>query len=769
MLRNASALIPRQFIAARPLLCVSVIFIAGTAIGATLNFSFLYYLPPLIFASLIILIKNKTARKAFCPFLSLSFVFCFAIALSSMRLTPYADLPSEATYQITAAVSTAASVRQDGAARFEVSDMRLLHGRNWVRISGIGYVKAESSSAFKFLPGDIIEFSARVLLPNAQANPGGFDSVKWAKSNGYAFTLLSSGRVEKTDYRFSLMRVFASVGNTVGDRIDRVFAEGAPIVKALLIGDRSEMDAATNGDFAKTGIIHLLAVSGLHVGFIYLMLNKLLGFLHLPPKARFAALAVLLAAYACLTALTPSVVRASIMLLYTSYATVVRKKPDPFTSLAFTAAVILLFRPGDILSASFLLSFGCMLGIFMLNKPMLKLTKKLKLPRFIGSSVSFSISAQLGALAPCAVTFGYISPIGIIANMFAIPLAACLFYISVPLLILDVFLHDVAVVLAHVPRFIIEILKVIASLGSSAGLIVRIPKALPFIMIAAIYAVICLFSEIIQMKIKWKALLASALLAAGIFFTAYPLYQPRFVQLAVGQALAGVLHNGGGTVVYDTGGDGQELIDYLLYTGNDVDQLIISHGHMDHCGGLANLLDSVVRVKHIYITSGVGRDTEPMYDEALAKARAIGIPVDTLSAGDILRTNCGNLTILSPPPNTMSKNANDTSVVASVTINGHTLLQTGDIAGTVPLEGVDCDILSVAHHGSGSSTSLKFLKAASPEIAVISCGANNASLPHPTTIERLNVSGVPYLRTDETGAVIIQLKKGGYTVTAWKK
>ena len=761
---------PLRFILARPLTRVAVMFIAGCAIGANLRFTYLYALAPTALTILIILIKKPAVRRVLAPLLAIT----AAVAYSCARLTPPSMLPQEGTYPIRATVASAASVRQDGAARFEVSGISLLMDGEWTPTTrGTAYVKAKSESSFKLLPGDMIELTGFILRPHPSVNPGGFNAVLWAKANTYMFTILSDSIVAVSGSRPVFMRMFASAGRALSGRIDALFAGGAPLIRAMLLGDRVNMPGWMNDDFARSGIIHLLSVSGLHVGFIYLMLNRLISWFHLSPRVRFGLLAVLLAAYACLAQLTPPVVRASIMLLYTAYAMVARRKPDPYTSLALSAALILLFRPGDILQAGFLLSFGCMLGITMLYGPLSKATRNIKLPapiqNKISKSVCLSISAQVGALAPCAVTFGYISIAGVLTNLIAIPLAAMLFYVSVPILALDAFARPLAAILAYVPRLMIRALSFAARIGAAAGPILRVPKRLPAIMIIAIYTAICLFSDITALKIIWKAAISAALLAIGIIATVTPLSQARFVQLSVGQALAGTLHANGGAVVYDTGNDGRELIDYLLYTGDDIDDLIISHGHMDHCGGLNALLDSIIKVKRIHVTSGVGGDVDAAYGEALIKARGMGIPVNTLSRGDTLQTKCGEFQIIWPPENHRSSNANDTSVVALVTVNAHTMLFTGDIDNSAPTTGIDCDILYVAHHGSGSSTSDKFLLAASPDVAIISCGGTNAALPHPATLERLDDLDIPYLRTNQTGAITILLNRGDIKITCWKQ
>lgn len=231
---------------------------------------------------------------------------------------------------------------------------------------------------------------------------------------------------------------------------------------------------------------------------------------------------------------------------------------------------------------------------------------------------------------------------------------------------------------------------------------------------------------------------------------------------SVGQGDAAVFVWDGGAILFDAGTNDSEdkLVSYLRAMGVDrLDAMVLSHPHDDHIGGA----DAVLRacdVGEVIMPSSSGDEED---EEALfAAAWDEGCPLYEAKAGDVYEFGDVKVEILSPLSYT--GDANDDSAVAVLTFGKMKFMFTGDIESggegelldAYGADALDVDVLKVAHHGSSTSTGEKFLEAASPDIAVISCGVDNDyGHPHAEVVGRLESHGVDVMRTDRDGAVTV--------------
>ena len=194
-------------------------------------------------------------------------------------------------------------------------------------------------------------------------NPGGFDERLYLKSQGVHVKAYAES-VEKMGYAPSFAVAMADARRYIGGVMDRVFEpDVAPIAKGLLLGDKRELDDVTYAAFKDTGMAHLLAVSGLHASILIAAVYGFFRLVRLGRAPRLIATLAFIAAYACLTGLSPSIVRASVMaaalLLHRHFG----RQPDTLSGLALAFIVSLLMRPLDLFTAGFQLSFGAVFGI----------------------------------------------------------------------------------------------------------------------------------------------------------------------------------------------------------------------------------------------------------------------------------------------------------------------------------------------------------------------------------------------------------------------
>lgn len=227
----------------------------------------------------------------------------------------------------------------------------------------------------------------------------------------------------------------------------------------------------------------------------------------------------------------------------------------------------------------------------------------------------------------------------------------------------------------------------------------------------------------------------------------------------VGQGLAILVQSGGENLLYDGGNrsHADEVVQYLKNQQVEtINYMISSHYDEDHLGGLVKCLDNF-EVGHVLGSDYV--HTSDLFNTFMNTATAHAIIVEYPSVGDTYEFGTGSFTVMAPDG--ISQNSNDNSVVIRLVNGNNSFMFMGDAEETSEQDmistgmNLDCDVLSLGHHGSASSTSWDLLEAASPSWAVISCGLNN-SYGHPTaeTMGKLSDMDIPVFRTDDQGTVI---------------
>ena len=227
----------------------------------------------------------------------------------------------------------------------------------------------------------------------------------------------------------------------------------------------------------------------------------------------------------------------------------------------------------------------------------------------------------------------------------------------------------------------------------------------------------------------------------------------------VGQGLAILVQSGGENLLYDGGNrsHADEVVQYLKNQQVEtINYMISSHYDEDHLGGLVKCLDNF-EVGHVLGSDYV--HTSDLFNTFMNTATAHAIIVEYPSVGDTYEFGTGSFTVMAPDG--ISQNSNDNSVVIRLVNGNNSFMFMGDAEETSEQDmistgmNLDCDVLSLGHHGSASSTSWDLLEATSPSWAVISCGLNN-TYGHPAaeTMGKLSDMDIPVFRTDDQGTVI---------------
>lgn len=635
--------------------------------------------------------------------------------------------------------------------------------------------------------GDKVLLIGELDLPNGERNPGEFDYREYLAAQGITALL----RCRDTDiiwqqpakgflWREQLQRV----RDDVSQRIHQ-FAGGdqAGLIRGLLLGEREEIPEEIRDAFARTGLIHILAVSGLHVGFVLLIALALGDVVRLPqlPKTLWAGVALIF--FAALTGFNPPVVRATIMALIFLCGRLLERRGNLFNTVALAALIILLGEPRQLFQIGFQLSFAAVLGIGYLYQPILSFSRRLlswprldwlpaavkQLGQWILSLLAVSLAAQLTTAPIIAHAFGRVPALAIWGNLVIIPLAFWL-----------VASATVACTIMPLWKFAGEAFGAAADLAAMVMLgftrwLANTPGAYVDGVLLTI-PVIVLFILAIVTLVEWRSplrrlLMPAFLLAANIFLWRSALAMPvklRATFFDIGQGDAALVEYADGKKMLIDGGPRQPgfdagsrtIVPFLRRQGiRHLDAVIVTHPHNDHVGGVPAVLRSVP-VDTVY-ECGVADDLAPQ-SELAQVIDSLRVPRRALHAGRRLRQFAPvEVLILHPPAHSTAPSLNDASVVVRMICGRVSFLFSGDaeiwaetrMAKYDAL--LDSDILKVGHHGSRTSSSPQFIAQISPAWAIVSVGKRNRfGHPNVEVMDRLKISGAQVVRLDENGAAI---------------
>lgn len=293
-----------------------------------------------------------------------------------------------------------------------------------IKLNGKSYGKMKIKISFgdsKVTVGDNLTFEAVIFSNEVIAET---INTKMMFDNIYYYGYASGSEIVCTKNNANLIeRVRIKTDNTLKESCD----ENYGILKALLLGDKSDMEQDTYENYKLSGLAHILSISGLHIGFIAMMIYFLLKKLKANTKVQFFVTAILLILYCALCGFISSVVRATIMSICLMLANVIGERNDHISSLSLAGIILLFINPIYVIDIGFQLSFLSVFGILVFARSITKFFVKIHLPNFIASSFAVTLSATILTLPVLIKTFGYISPISLIANLVILPLFSIFF------------------------------------------------------------------------------------------------------------------------------------------------------------------------------------------------------------------------------------------------------------------------------------------------------------------------------------------------------
>jgi len=604
-----------------------------------------------------------------------------------------------------------------------------------------------------------------------------------------------------TERRFGFRTLVDRLRARARRRIVLTFAPAAAgMARALVLGesDLAPEDAAA---FQKSGLSHMLAVSGTHLVFAVVAIVRALGFLLARVErfaarwvvARFASSVGLILAliYADFAGGSSSAWRAAFMLSVAFFARAAGRKPLTVRSFGLSTLVFALLDPLCAFDLSFMLSVAATAGLIWLGQPWSARCERIasRPVRFLAVSFATTLSATIPCAPLLALLSAGITLAGLIANVLASPLGES---VALPLCLLHLLLSPLPALergAALVASGALLLVKRIAWWSAEASyLALSLPEPGRFqLSVIAIFVMggcalrgrrfVELGARVLRrLALAWTviSLLALCALEAATRRVGTPHGVIRASALDVGQGDSNLIDlPNGACILIDGGGfvgspvdPGKAVVLPVLRARrrHRVDVVVLSHPHPDHFIGLASALDQLQIGEFWDTGQGEAEGAGPVYAELMRTLRARGVPIrgprelcgQPRSFGD------AQVSVLGPCPSfTPHRGANDNSFVLSVAYGQRHFLFTGDAEGEEESELIRAhapelraDYLKVGHHGSRTSTSETFLSLVAPAVATLSCGVRNRfGHPHSSTVERLAAHDVVALRLDRSGSV----------------
>lgn len=619
-------------------------------------------------------------------------------------------------------------------------------------------------------PQSFCELRLRLKRPHGAANPGGFDYEVWLLSEGVRAT--GSAQVIRCQSArgFSMQGVRWALRQTFMREFPA--SPQAAVLLALVTGDRALIPDADWERYVATGVVHLMAISGLHITMLalvsaFLMLQLLRFFprlaLHLPLHipALLAGFMVALA-YSLVAGFSVPTQRTLIMLAVVVVVVCSGRRLPPLQILLLALLAVLLWSPLAVHAAGFWLSFGAVAILLLLGQP------RHERPWW-QQAMWVQLAMSLLLLPLTLWFFERVSVVSPIANLLAIPLIT---FVVVPAGLLGLLAWLCAAdALAHF--FWQAGIAVLSVLDAGLEQMQSWPVAsvdwslsgLP----GLLFLCLALFCLVQPMRPTLRLLSPFFLLPLFYVADAVPPGQLRVVVLDVGQGLAVLVQTSGHSLLYDTGpayrpdsDAGRRIVlPALRHMGvQKLDMLLLSHDDNDHTGGAASVL------QHMQVAEVLGVKPQSMHGASSQT------PWRDCRAGLYWQWEGWRFELLYPDENEWQQVARDNnrSCVLRVSRDAISVLLPGDLEaqgeGLLLSRGADTalrsTVLVLGHHGSRNASSEAWLAAVQPRLAIVSAGYRNAFRhPSPALLARLNEAGIPWRNTASAGALMMTLDAGG--------
>jgi competence protein ComEC len=613
--------------------------------------------------------------------------------------------------------------------------------------------------------GAVLELEAEIELPKGPS-ASGFDQREWLARQGIHI-VVKGGFWRQVGHRGGV----SGFGDRLRERLAHDLAPGLSgerrgLVLGFVLGEDEGLPPSLRTSFRRSGLYHLLAVSGQNIAFLVAGVLGACWLLGVPRRLGEILALGTIGAYVLVVGWQPSVVRAAVAGSLASLAWLAARPKDRWYFLLLGAVVLLAWNPRSIYDAGFQLSFMAVLAIFLAEKPIERRIESWPLPKSVRPVIAVSLACSLATAPIMIFQFGKVPVYGVIANAFVEPVFPVILFLALAGALVAPIAFPAAQALAWVNGLLASYIAFWARFsGALPGAQVSRARLLELAPV-----LLALFASPFLIRPRLPRVVVLALTAAVPLWgwQHRPLVFPsppsglRITFLDVGEGDATLLQTPDGAVLVDAGPPEADVAGQLRRLGvRRIEMLLLSHPHRDHVGGAAEVLakEEVGFVLDSGLPAG-GEDERA----ALEEARSRGVPVRLGRAGQELALGDLRLHVLSPSDETVKEaaeagDANEAAIVVIASYGSTDALLPADAESpfTLPLVSEPVEVYKVAHHGSADDGLPALLKILRPEIAVISVGRNDYGHPTPSTLRTLaHTPGLDVFRIDRDGPVTLE-------------
>lgn len=646
--------------------------------------------------------------------------------------------------------------------------------------------------------GNRIQILGNIIKPRNERNPGEFDYEKYL--NGKEIVAIAN--IYKTDDVKFISKKVSAYKNTIhlirkslDERITSLHNKTtAGLLRGLLLADRGSIDYVIKNEFVNSGVVHVLSVSGLHVGYIVLIF--LVVFNRFNIFTRYTLTLIGLLFYLIITGADAPVFRSTVMAVALLAAPAMGREYNSLNALSLSAFVILLISPNELFNPSFQLSFAAILSLIVIYPPMKcavdNMHIKIKWLNWFLVFCVTSLSAQIGTLPFTLTYFHRLSVSALLANLVVIPVSGAIVALGILTLFVGTLLSWFGFIFASANELLTYVMySFVRLLGGDKYSYILINQfsvydAIIFYLILAL--IFFIFKKFTNQNAKIVGVTFSV--ALWILFMRLDNYElmPKnslsVIQIDIGQGDAALIKfPNGKTALIDAGeateyfDNGERVILPLMdKLGVDtIDYGFISHVDSDHYRGFLSII-SKHRVKQIYKPKLDPNSQKDIEFENYLKTNDVHFKY---YSKQIITIGNSRIYVLNDTTNHYlgSMSSNDQSGMLKLVYGNNSFLFTGDASTKVESEYINnykiflhSDVLKAGHHGSRSSTSEEFLEYVKPIYAVISAGVmNKFNHPHKEIVERFNQNKISIVRTDKSGGIMFRSDGNKVEEINWKK